>query len=99
VKLDHNSDQYKDAMAALATLERVLKETNDYPDLEDKQQKIAEVSALQQLFASTRVRVHAVIALATPGLLYLVKTFANTGVGTAAKSAWEKIGILIGVLF
>jgi hypothetical protein len=99
VKLDHNSDRYRDAVGALETLERVLKETNDYPDADDKEQKIAEVSALQRLFQSSRVRVHAVIALAVPGLLYLAKTFANTGVGTAAKYAWEKIGILIGVLF
>ncbi len=80
-------------------MERVLNEANDYPDVEDKEQKVAEVSALRRLFLSTRVRVHAVMALAVPGLLYLAKTFANTGVGAAAKFAWEKIGILIGVLF
>jgi hypothetical protein len=98
VRLDHNSARYKDAMDALEALERVLKEANDYPDAEDKDQKIAEVSAARRLFQSVRVRVGAVVSLLGTGLVYLATKFATTGIGEAAKYAWDQIGHLIGTM-
>jgi hypothetical protein len=95
VRLDHNAPKYKEAMDALATLERVLQEANDYPDAEDKDQRIAEVSALRRLLTSTRVRVRAVVVLAQSGLAYLAKTFVTAGIGAAAKFAWEKLVSLL----
>lgn len=98
VRLDHNSPKYKDAINALEVLERVLREANDYPDLEDKEQKIAEVSATQRILQAVRVRVGAVLAVAKAPLLYLAKQFGNAGIGVAAKFAWEKIVALLSLL-
>jgi hypothetical protein len=98
VKLDHNSPKYKEAINALEVLERVLRESNDYPDLVDKEQKIAEVSATQRLLQAARVRVGAVLALAKTPLLYLAKQFGNAGIGVAAKFAWEKIVAALSLL-
>jgi hypothetical protein len=96
VSLDHNSPKYKAAADALETLENALTEANDYPDAEDKEQKIAEVSATRRLLQAARVRVTAVGALVGTSLLYLATTFFNTGVGQAAKFAWEQIVALLG---
>jgi hypothetical protein len=96
VSLDHNSAQYIAVLISLEKLEHALTAANDYPDTEDKEQKIAEVSAARRLFQAARVRVAAVGSLLATGLLYLATTFANTGVGQAAKFAWEQIIALLG---
>jgi hypothetical protein len=49
VSLDHNSPKYKAAADALEALEDTLTGTNGYPDAEDKEQKIPEVSAARRL--------------------------------------------------
>ena len=42
VRLDHNAAPYRDAVVeALENLEKALQQANDYPDAEDKDQKIA----------------------------------------------------------
>jgi hypothetical protein len=99
VKLDHNSVAYREAMDALQTLERVLKEANDYPDLEEKDQHIAEVSATSRLLQSVRVRVAAVIAVVGATLRYLVSKFVGAVVGKAASFVIEKITKLLGSIF
>jgi hypothetical protein len=69
VRLDHNSPKYIGAKEALETLERLLQETNDYPDPEDKEQKIAEISAARRLLQAVRVRVKAILAVVGAALL------------------------------
>jgi hypothetical protein len=49
VSLNHNSPKYKAAADALEALEDTLTGTNGYPDAEDKEQKIPEVSAARRL--------------------------------------------------
>ena len=96
VRLDHNTSEYREADEALEQVERALKGVNDYPDPEDKEQKIAEVAAARKLLTAIRIRPAAVWGLIGSGLTYLAATFLNTGLGQAAKLAWEKIGALIG---
>jgi hypothetical protein len=97
VRLDHNSGPYREAMEALEKLERVLEEANDYPDAEDKERHIAEVSAAQRLLKS--VRVGAVIGLRGSGLLYLTTHFVGTAIDTAATWVIEKLTALFGSIF
>ncbi|MEH2481887.1 histidinol-phosphate/aromatic aminotransferase/cobyric acid decarboxylase-like protein [Nitrobacteraceae bacterium AZCC 2146] len=97
VRLDHNSPKYAEAKQALETLEKLLQETNDYPDPEDKEQKIAEISAARRLLQAVRVRVKAIVAVVGAALLYLASAFMTSGIGTAAKIAWEHILALLGV--
>jgi len=98
VRLDHNSPNYIGAKEALETLERLLQETNDYPDPEDKEQKIAEISAARRLLQAVRVRVKAILAVVGAALLYFGSAFVTGGIGTAAKIAWEHILALLGVM-
>lgn len=48
-------------MDALETLERVLREENDYPDVGDKEERIAEVSVTRRVLKSVQVRVAVVV--------------------------------------
>ena len=87
VRLDHNSQPYRELVEALGNLERVLTEANDYPDAEDKEQRIAEVSAARRLLASAKVRVAAVAGL----LVYFTHDLVTTAVGRAAAVVLDKI--------
>jgi hypothetical protein len=99
VSIDHNSAAYREADEALDRLEHTLVQANDYPDDEDKEQRIAEVSAVRRLLKSTKVRAYAIAALAGPTLTYLAKKFFDTGIGQAATKAIEKLTTLLGSLF
>jgi len=91
VTLDHYSSGYREAVAALETLENVLRGANDYPDPEEKERVVAEVSATRRLFQSVKVRVGAVASLLSLPALYLVKEFAGTAVGDAAQKVIDVI--------
>jgi hypothetical protein len=99
VRLDHNSVAYIEVIDALDKLERTLKEANDYPDLEEKEQHVAEISAGRRLLTAVRVRIGVIVAVLSGPLTYLAKKFIDTGISTAAKTAWEKLTVLFGMIF
>lgn len=99
VRLNHNSPQYQEAIVALETLERVLRETNDYPDAEEKEQNTAEISAGRRLLQSARVRVAALGLVLGPALEYLTKKFFDVSLGKAAGVAYDAIVALLGSIF
>jgi hypothetical protein len=99
VTLDHNSEPYKDVMDALDRLEKAIVEANDYPDTEDKDQRIAEVSAAKRLLLAVRVRVGALVHLAKPLVVTLAKKFVETEIGKAASWAAEKLSMLLGSMW
>jgi hypothetical protein len=66
VKLDHNSAAYTEAMDALAGLEEALRGTNDFGDVEEKEQRVAEVSAARRVLQAVRVRVEPLVSLLQP---------------------------------
>ena len=66
VPINHNSPEYGDAVKALDDLEHTLKTANDFPgELEEKEQRIAEVRATKDLLEATRVRIDAIL-ISTP---------------------------------
>jgi protein-tyrosine-phosphatase len=99
VKLDHNSAAYHEAIKSLEDLEKTLHEANDYPDPEDKDQRIAEISAAQRLLKAIRVRVAAVVELVGAGLRYLASHFIGTAIDTASHKVIEALTNLFGALF
>ena len=99
VRLDHNSGVYRQAIDALEKLEAALKGANDYPDPEDKEQRIAEISATRRLFQSTLVRVGAVVALLGPGITYFATHLAGSAIDKAASGVIDAITALIGSIF
>jgi hypothetical protein len=99
VTLDHNSSTYTEAMRALDELEQTLRRANDYPDMEDRDQRIVEVSATKRLLKSARVRLAAIVALAGPTLLCLTTKFADSAIGKAATKAIDALMSLFGSIF
>jgi len=49
VLLNHNSKEYTDADEAMERLEKAIREANDFEDLDEKEQREAEVSAARRL--------------------------------------------------
>jgi hypothetical protein len=99
VTLNHNSPEYNHVMRALDTLEEVLRGSNDYPDAEEKERFIAEVSAAKRLFQSVKVRVGAVAAVLATPVLYLAKQFMGKAVGDAAQVVIDAVTPLLGHIF
>lgn len=99
VRIDHNSALYGEALQALENLEKALQEANDYPDAEDKEQRIAEVSATRRLLESVRVRVAAVVTVISGGLSYLASHFVGSAIDTASHAVIEKLTTLFGAYF
>ena len=85
VEVNRNSIAYHEAVAALEKLEETLRGANDYPDLEERERIVAEVSAARRIFQAARVRVGVVVSLLAAPALYLVKTFAGTAIGNVAE--------------
>jgi hypothetical protein len=73
VRLDHNKPEYKEAVESLDKLIKSINETNDYPDIEEKEQRLAEVSAARRLLEATRVRVEALVSLLKPVVMQYAK--------------------------
>lgn len=73
VRIDHNSTEYRQTVEALDRLEHTLRTANDFDDVEEKEQRIAEVQASKTLLQAVRVRAQALIELLRP----LVAQFGN----------------------
>ncbi len=97
VTLDHNSPDYTDTLRALEKVEQAVQQANDYDDPDDKEQRVAELSAGRRLLQATRARVDALIAVIYRGLSYLAKKFADVTIGEAAKAALALLGKLTGL--
>jgi hypothetical protein len=86
-------------MEALATLERILQETNSYGDAEEKERVISEVSAARRLLNSAKVRIGAISAVISVPVLFLVKKFADVAIGDAAGAVMQTLEKLLGTIF
>jgi hypothetical protein len=87
VSPDHNSADYKDAIEAIEKTEKAIREANDYPDDDDKEQRIAELDAGRVLFEARRFRVQALKETLLECLKYLSKKFMDKTIGIAAGAA------------
>lgn len=92
VKLDHNRPELSEANDALDKVAEAVRAANDYEDDDDREQRLAEVSASKSLLSSVRVRADAVIALVFKVLRYLASKFADKAIGAAAGAALAIIG-------
>jgi hypothetical protein len=86
VTLDHNSPAYKETKEALENLEKVISEANDFDDVEEKEQHVAEISAVRRLFDAVRVRIEPVVALLKPLAIQFASKLKDTLLGKAV--AW-----------
>lgn len=99
VTLDHNSDPYQRTLDALDDLVRALRGANDYPNADDKEQRIAEVEATKTLLKPKKVSIAAVVAVIGGTLAYIAQHFVGTAVDMVAHNVIEKLTALLGPYF
>ncbi len=99
VSLDHNSKTYTDALDAADEVETALKEANDFTDSEEKEQRIAEVSAVRRLLIAIRVRVEPIIAILKPLAEQARTKLKDTIVGMAVSKFLALLGALISYIW
>jgi len=99
VTINHNSEDYKHLMSALDTLEEVLRGANDYPDAEEKERVVAEVSAGRRLLQAAKARAGAIAAVLAVPATYLAKQFIGKAVGDAAQVVIDFMTRIFGHLF
>jgi hypothetical protein len=99
VSLNHNSQQYAETIEAAEQLETVIQQANDFPDVQEKEQRVAEVSAVRRLLQAARVRVEPILSLLKP-LAEQVKTkLRDTLIGMAITKFLTLLGALIGYIW
>jgi hypothetical protein len=96
VPLDHNSVSYEEAIRAVDRLEELVRQTNDYDDVEEKDQVIAELSAGRRLLQAARVRVAAVAQVLAAPIRALMVRFGTGLINQAAHDVWDKLTGLLG---
>jgi hypothetical protein len=99
VSLDHNSAAYGDAMQALEELEEAIRGANDFAGSEEKEQRIAEVSAVRRVMQAVRVRVQPVVDLLKPIVVQFAAKLKDTLVGVAVNKAVAALTVIIGQVF
>jgi hypothetical protein len=95
VPLNHNSNEYTETIEAVEEVEKTIREANDFPDQEEKEQRIAEVSAVRRLLEAARVRVEALVLLLKPLAEQAKTKFKETVVGLAINKFLALLGALI----
>lgn len=95
VQLDHNSEPYKEAIGRLDELIAQVRSANDYDDLEDKQERLAELAAGRVLLGAPRVGRRTAWTLISTAIFWLVEKFADGVIGELGKAALETLRTLL----
>jgi len=96
VKLDHNSTQHSETLASITKLIDLVEQDRSN-DFEDKEQRVAELSATKTLLKADRVNISTFQALAYSALGYLASKFVDAPIGEAAQATWTAIKGLLGI--
>lgn len=96
VSLDHNSAPYRAAYKSIGEVIGKLEGVNDYADQDDRQQRLAELKAGQELLKGPRVRSDAIRAVLLTGLIWLADNFAGGIIGDLAQQAIKLLLTLLG---
>lgn len=96
VPINHNSDAYRDAINSLNAVRDAVAASNEYDDVSDRDQRLAELDAARALLNAPRVNIAAIKGLAIPTLKYLGDKFADGIVGTLVTAAMVALAALLG---
>ncbi|MBR1214618.1 hypothetical protein [Bradyrhizobium sp. JYMT SZCCT0180] len=99
VTVNHNSPDYADADAAMEKLEKAIREANDFPEPEVKEQREAEVSAARRLMRAVRVRLEPLVALLKPLLVQYGTKVKDGLIAAAAAATTAALITLFGLIF
>jgi hypothetical protein len=95
VRLDHNSDVYRDAIESLNKVRDAVAKSNSYNDPIDKAQRLAELSASSELLDAPQVRVDAIRSLPLRCLHYLRDRITDGIVAAFVEAAIKALLALI----
>jgi hypothetical protein len=95
VSLNHNSKEYTETIEAAEEVEKTIREANDFSDPEEKEQRIAEVSAVRRLLQAVRVRIEAIVVLLRPLAEQAKTKLKDNLVGTAVTTFLGLLGTLL----
>jgi hypothetical protein len=96
VTVDHNSEAYGEAVTALEELEEAIRGANDFAEAEEKEQRIAEVSALRRVMQAVRIRIEPVVTLLKPIVVQFGTKLKDTVVGIAVNKVVGALSAVIG---
>jgi len=99
VPLNHNNPDYREMIGAADELERTIAEANDFESVEEKGQRVAEVSATKRLLQAARVRVAAVIELLRPLAEQVKGKLKDTLIAMVVLKFLALLGQLIGYIW
>jgi hypothetical protein len=97
VRLDHNSKHYRDALKDLEQLVCAIEAANNYEDTEDKEQRLAELSAGRRLLAAVRIRARLVWRVLAVPIVWIIEKFAEGFIGEVGKTALQSLRALLHV--
>jgi hypothetical protein len=99
VRIDHNSQAYRDTDNAIHEALEIAKENNQLAaeEPEEHEQAIAELEGGRRLLKAVRVRAEAAWAIIAPPLKWLAAKFVDTAIGKAFEAALLLIGALLGI--
>lgn len=97
--MDHNSAAYGEAVEALEELEEALRGANDFAEVEEKEQRVAEISAARRLMQSVRVQVKALVGLVKGVAVQFGTKLKDTAIGLAVAKALAALGVIVGYIF
>ena len=96
VKRTDNQAAYLDLLEKVAKLEEALRTSNEYQDVEEKEQRIAEVSAGHRLLQAAQVRVEAFATLLRPVVVQFTTRVKDNLITAAALAVSGAIIALLG---
>jgi hypothetical protein len=99
VSLDHNKPEYQEAVESLDRLVKTIKESNDYADIEEREQRIAEVSAARLLMDAVRVRIEPLVSLLRPIVIQFATELKDNLVAIAVTATVAALTALFGHIF
>lgn len=99
VRIDHNSQTYRDADSAIQEALRLATESNEVAAAapEEREQAIAELEGGRRLLKAVRVRADAAWAIIAPPLKWLASKFVDTAVGKVFDLTLIAIAALLGI--
>jgi cell division protein ZapA (FtsZ GTPase activity inhibitor) len=97
VGLDHNSQQYQEAVAAVDHLVRLVRDNNFYKetDPDDHDRRLSELEAGRRLLGGKRLSIQAIKSALVGTVVYLAAKFADAPIGEAATFAWHALKSLL----
>jgi hypothetical protein len=90
---------HKDATGALETLERRITEGNDFDNVEERDQRRAEVGAARRLFEALRIRVEPLVALLRPLVVKFGEKLEDNLMNIAVAAVIAALTVLFGRIF